>query len=820
MNLLHKRNTLAQAAVTLCLCGFFLISLNGVSAQCIDSFPYQENFDSGAGGWAASATGTAGWSLGTPNKSVINSAASAPNSWVTGPLFSNYGNNTSSHVESPCFDFSNLNNPVISLNVWWESEFSFDGAALSASTDGGTSWNVVGGFLDPVNWYTDNSVNGGFFGGPCDQGLGWSGQVTTGNGSQGWLTAQHLLNGLAGEPNVLLRICFASDFSSTSDGFAFDDIIIADAPNIDLGPDQSMCFGDTLILNACVPSAKDFQWNTSPVDTFCSKVAVSTNQYIVVVTDTLGFIVRDTINISVSSTFVNLPPDQLICPGDTFFLDAGNPNASHVWQPGNINSQTLEVSETGKYKVTVSDNVGCVKVDSIDIVVDFVPVVDLGEDTTICIGESIQLDAGASNPGTTYSWNFNNASTQTIIVSAPQQYVVVVTTIGNCVASDTMNLGVSLSPVVDLGPDRIECGDFSLNANNAGANFQWSTGESTQIINPPQPGTFWVKVTNQFDCAASDTVMVDQGTIPIVSLGQDKVICNGSGTILDLGNPGQTYFWSNGDTTQTTMVNTPGTYIGQVTNGDGCTAKDTVSVILSPLIVDLGQDLTICEGDSTPLDAGTTGQTYSWSTGESTPVIHPTTGGTYRVTVSDNFGCTARDTIVLTAQSDFDPDFSVSDSAVLYELVQFMDQSGGSPNTWHWDFGDGNTSDLQNPTHTYQSINTFNVCLTASDGVCTNTVCKDVTVDIFEGLEEMLGLEVAIYPNPSHGFFVVDLKMDKASTFTFELLDVNGKTLMKEEPGWIFHSHTEFHTQHLSEGLYLLKISAPEGSLYKKIFIQ
>ena len=819
MKLLRNWYNLLQTTAIQGLCVFLLFSGNSVYAQCIDTYPYKENFDSGAGGWTASGGGPTGWSLGTPNKSVINSAASAPNSWVTGPLFSNYGNNTSSYVQSPCFDFSNLDNPVISMNIWWEAEFSFDGAALAASTDNGATFNVIGGLLDPVNWYTDNSVNGGFFGGPCDQGLGWTGQISTGNGSQGWLTAQHLLDGLAGEPNVILRVCFASDFSSTADGFAFDDIIIADAPSIDLGPDQSMCFGDTLILSACVPSATTYQWNTSPVDTFCSKVAVATSQYIVVVTDTLGFIVRDTINISVSSTFVNLPPDQLICPGDTFMLDAGNPNASHLWQPGNINSQTLAVTQTGSYKVTVSDNVGCVKVDSIDIVVDFVPVVDLGADTTICIGESILLDAGASNPGTTYSWNFNNASTQTIIVSAPQQYIVVVTTIGNCVASDSMNLNVSLSPVVDLGPDRVECGDFSLNANNPGASFQWSTGANTQMINPPQAGTYWVNVTNQFNCSASDTVAITQGTIPIVDLGQDKVICNGSGTILDLGNPGQQYFWSNGETTQTTMVNSPGTIIGQVTNGDGCSARDTVQVILSPLIVDLGQDLLICEGDSTPLDAGTTGQTYNWSTGESTPIIYPTVGGSYHVTVSDNFGCVARDTIVLSAQTDFIADFSVTDTVDLYDMVQFTDLSTGNPSSWHWDFGDGTTSTQQNPIHEYQSINTFNVCLTVTEGVCTNTVCRDVIVDIFENLEEELGLEVNVYPNPSDGTFAVDLEMDKASDFQLELLDLNGKLIWQEKLGWIIQKHSEIHVNYLPEGIYLLKISAPEGSLYKKIFI-
>ena len=792
----------------------------GIHAQCINTFPYVENFDSGPGGWTASAPGATGWSLGTPTKSIINAPSSAPNSWVTGTLFSNYSNNANSHVTSPCFDFSNLSNPALSMNIWWESEFSFDGAVLAASTDSGMTFNVVGGFLDPVNWYNDNSVNGGFTGGPCNQGLGWTGQVGSGNGSQGWLTAQHLLDGLAGQASVILRICFASDFSTAGDGFAFDDIVIADAPVVDLGPNKSMCFGDSLVLNACVGSAQSYSWNTSPIDTFCTNTISATNQYIVVVTDTLGFIVRDTIDVFVSSTNVSLPPDQLICPGDTFFLDAGNPGATHIWEPGNIMTQTLNVSQTGSYKVTVSDNFGCVKVDSIDIVVDVVPVVDLGADTTICIGESILLDAGAGNPGTTYDWNFNGATTQTIIVSAPGLYKVDVITIGGCLEQDSMMLGVSLSPVIDLGPDRVECGTFTLDALNTGAAYLWSNNATTQTITTANSGTYWVRVTNSFNCFDTDTVQISLGSTPTVNLGPDRVICNGSTTTLDLGNPGQTYFWSNGDVTQTTVVGSPGLVIGQVTNGDGCSASDSVMVTLSPLVVNLGPDLTVCDGDSTMLDAGTLGQTYMWSTGEVTPVIYPTTGGTYIATVTDSANCVAKDTVVLTARPDFAADYSVTDSAVLYQTLQFTDMSGGNPNIWLWDFGDGNTSTLQNPMHAFQAVQVYQVCLTASDGVCTNTVCKDVEVSIFTDLEEELGLKLDLYPNPSKGTFKLEFQLDVAADIELAVLDTRGRALWQEIPGTRSFYSQQIAMPGIARGIYLFRMKIDGQDIFRKIIIR
>ncbi|MEZ4774923.1 MAG: PKD domain-containing protein [Bacteroidia bacterium] len=792
-----------------------------LQGQCVTSYPYLQNFDSGPAGWTASVSGITGWSLGTPAKSVINSASSAPNSWVTGGLNLPYTANNSSWVNSPCFDFSTLLNPAISMRIWWESEFSWDGAALLSSIDGGATWQVVGGLLDPVNWYTDNSVNGGQTGGPCGQLLGWTGRAATNTGSQMWVTAQHKLNGLAGKPNVRFRICFASDFSNQYDGFAFDDIIIADLPAVNLGPDTVICVTDTLVLDACVPSATDYQWTSSVADTFCTKSVVNSGFYIVIVKDTLGFIVRDTIQVSVSATNVQLPTAQLICPGDTITLNASNPWASHLWLPGNVQGQTLDVFQTGTYIAVVSDTFGCVSIDSVAITVDFVPNVDLGPDTTICIGESIVLDAGAANPGTNYLWNFGSASSQTIIVTAPGTYIVTVTTAAQCTTSDTMDLSVQLSPVVNLGPDRIECGEFSLNANNAGSTFLWSTGSNTQTITSTNAGQYWVSVTNVFGCANSDTVNITKGTIPIVDLGPDLVICNNQSTTISAGNPGSQYLWSTSATTQSITVNSPGEYSVQVTNADNCTSTDTVKVVLSPLTVELGSNFTICNGDSTLLNAGNTGNNYTWSTGATTPTIYITSGGTYSVTVSDTAGCTAQDVIIISGQANFVADFDITpDTSVLYQVMQFSDLSGGNPTSWLWDFGDGLTSTQKNPTHAYQSVDTFNVCLTVSDGICTNTVCQKLFVDIFAGLEEELGLKLNVYPNPNGGQFTVDISLENSENTELEILDLSGRILYQKSLGYVYTHNENVNLAKAAKGLYLLKLTVGGVDVYRKIMVR
>ncbi|MCB0397370.1 MAG: PKD domain-containing protein [Flavobacteriales bacterium] len=80
------------------------------------------------------------------------------------------------------------------------------------------------------------------------------------------------------------------------------------------------------------------------------------------------------------------------------------------------------------------------------------------------------------------------------------------------------------------------------------------------------------------------------------------------------------------------------------------------------------------------------------------------------------------------------PRFQFSDSCLTVNFIDFSAAGAGTNiTTWFWDFGDGNTSNLQNPTHTYAASGTYTVCLTivgvAADGTeCRDQICIDVTV--------------------------------------------------------------------------------------------
>ncbi len=197
----------------------------------VATFPYFQNFESGNGGWVAGGTASS-WALGTPAKPIINSAGSGTNSWITN-LTTTYNNNEQSFVQGPCFNFTSLAQPLITLKIWWNMENNFDKASLQSSIDGGATWQQVGAFGDPDNWYNNNSTSGPGVGGTYKE--GWSGRASSSNGSNGWVTAKHALTGLGGQSSVLLRIAFGTDGSGVDDGFAFDDVSIFESPAVDLG---------------------------------------------------------------------------------------------------------------------------------------------------------------------------------------------------------------------------------------------------------------------------------------------------------------------------------------------------------------------------------------------------------------------------------------------------------------------------------------------------------------------------------------------------------------------------------------------------------
>jgi PKD-like domain/Glycine rich protein/Secretion system C-terminal sorting domain len=138
---------------------------------------------------------------------------------------------------------------------------------------------------------------------------------------------------------------------------------------------------------------------------------------------------------------VALGADATYCASTV--LDAGNAGAAYSWNTGGT-SQTITVTATGLYQVSVTNSLGCTASDTINVTINALPAVTLGNDIVQC-GGSVVLDAGSN--GSTYFWS--DASTaQTLTVASSGAYSVTVTDANSCSNSDTIN--VTIHPAVNV----------------------------------------------------------------------------------------------------------------------------------------------------------------------------------------------------------------------------------------------------------------------------------------------------------------------------------------------------------------------------------
>ncbi len=835
------------------------------SSAVINSFPYLEDFENGKKGWfhrkiQGNFPNPAGlpstqvsyfpgvvvqdsWAFGTPTKTRIAGAHSGDSAWVTGGLSGNYPNQEHSYVMSPPFDFSSLDHPVIGLWINHDTELNVDGACMQSSVDSGKTWTRLGSANN--NWYNMRQAfsSPGRICSPANP-YAWGGW------SRGWKWVQHDLKHLAGKSSVVFRLVFASDFLQTipNQGFAFDDVAIVEKPSKDLGQDTVLCLGDQKVFNLGAVPHGSYSWQNSTIAPYNSQTyTVVTNPSGLTqsikgcVTDTLlGFEFCDTVLVHSS---LLIPPnitDSTFCEGDSIKYDLRNPGAMwswHAYDSASLNfgflhgMRTLVTDTSAVYIYAVFDNLGCRFSDTIEARLEKTPPIDLGLGDTVCIGQSRIFTAPNGPPGTSYEWRLNSLSTpfaytQTIFASAPGKYTVTLITPAQCKEKDSVSFGVVLAPVVDLGPDIQSCYALTLDANNAGSQFIWSTGATSQSLQVTPPFTGWVEVTNYLGCSARDSIVITEGTPPLVDLGGDQVLCDQSSILLDPGPQamGSIILWCTGLFQQSLQVVKPGQYCVKVTDTNGCIGTDTVKITRSGLKVDLGPDGFICDGKSLLLDAESPGATYSWNTGAQTPSIRVTSAGVYGVVLTDALGCVKSDSITVHLLPAYEAAIGISPAwAVAFgKPITFNStQNPAGTQSWKWDLGNGVKANGQTVTYTYPSVDTFTVCLIMSDGVCSDTVCEQAGNFLdFTGMEEKLGMSLGVYPNPSDGIFHFAAQLHSPSRLHIGIWDMEGKQII----GKAFEKSSNFHGSldltALPAGLYFMKIQSEKGSTFRKIMKQ
>lgn len=291
---------------------------------------------------------------------------------------------------------------------------------------------------------------------------------------------------------------------------------------------------------------------------------------------------------------------------------------------------------------------------------------------------------------------------------------------------------------------------------NTGGNpytYQWSpsTGLSNPnilnpVASPASTTTYTLTVTDECGTTTTDVVTVTVSPSPTVSLGPNVSNCNTNPVTLDAGNPGSSYLWCNGATTQTVQATSSGTYCVTVTNGAGCSSSDTVVVQLNtPPTANAGTDIAVCSGSSANLSATATGggvsYTYSWSNNVSgaSQSVTPAANTTYTITVTDNNGCSDTDDVAVSVNALPVASAGADDAICEGASAQLTGsgQSGTAPYTYSWSNG------VSGANQTVTPATTTTYTLTVTDvNSCAGT--DNVTITVNQKPTADAGTDVAV----------------------------------------------------------------------------
>lgn len=533
--------------------------------------------------------------------------------------------------------------------------------------------------------------------------------ATAGGGSDGYTYTWD--NGLGDGPTHDVTPDTSTTYSVTvTDAFGCADrdqatVIVNPLPSVDARPDTTVCQGEPVVLLA-IPSGGSganyqFLWDNGlgagPTHTVNPS---ADTDYAVILRDGNNCTATDT-----AKVFISLPPnviaepDTSICAGETVLLSAtangGAGGYTFSWDNGLGSGQTHTVSplQTTTYTVTATDENGCTATDQVTIMVNVLPTVDLGPDTSICIGEELFLFASATGGDGDYTFTWDNglASSQSQNVSPTvfTTYSVVLEDGNGC--TDTDSITVLVNPLPGIEIVSVNC-DPSLTTYRVEVQIESthtlsvSSGEvidngggSFSITNIPTGTDLLITITDpNLDCSSQETITAPDCSCPTdipppVSDG-DQSYCQGddipalSVTVpdtlsvnwFDADSGGQLLFQSS--TIYTPSA--PGTYYAEaflINNGCPSITRTAVNLTeLPPPPVSIIGDTIICAGETTTLTA-TGADTYLWSTDATSESIEAVQAGTYTVSGTDPNGCSATATVQVIISEPLEASFDNQD---------------------------------------------------------------------------------------------------------------------------------------------------------------
>ncbi len=506
-----------------------------------------------------------------------------------------------------------------------------------------------------------------------------------------------------------------------------------------------------------------------------------------------------------------------------------------------------------------------------------------------------------SAAGLSYNWYFSDgtSSTQKNPVKTFSSAGIKVATLSisdsstGCSSSKTDSFFVATSACAasftkTVSGLTVSFNNTSLNTNGSASGLQylWNFGDGTTstLKNPVKTyATSGVKVVllsisdSSQGCFATktDTIIIGASTgcqasflFPLV--GPLSIQCTSTSTNNNGTTSGLSYLWTFSDGTTAVGATVAKTFASagvkwvRLNIGDsatGCFASRTDSFMLTApsscaaSFTKTVSGLTVSfTNTSLNTNGSSTGLNYLWNFGDGTsstlknPVKTFSSGGPkiVQLSISDSSqGCsaTAYDSLFLVPPPPLcSASFVLAvDTTTPFHFFLLNTSIIRTTSTFYWSFGDGGSSTLMTPTHTYANFGIYYVCLTVADSICTSTYCDSIgmdstgkllkqgafgfqtldftTLSTATGIAEVGALpEYSIYPNPASADVHVDFNLKTATHITYQLTDITGKVVFSQTintpPGQ--HSET-IDIGSLKPSIYFLNIMSPEGSKNYKL---
>jgi PKD repeat protein len=162
-------------------------------------------------------------------------------------------------------------------------------------------------------------------------------------------------------------------------------------------------------------------------------------------------------------------------------------------------------------------------------------------------------------------------------------------------------------------------------------------------------------------------------------------------------------------------------------------------------------------------------------------------------------------------------DFSGNPQSGHFPLeVSFSDLTTGAVDTWKWYFGDGNTSYIQNPIHTYEDEGNYTVSLVSTGPGGMDSIAKTDYISVLVGISELIDGEILIYPNPASDFVNILVTGHRSQVTSLQLSSIEGRQIFQTETR---EEEIEIDVSDLEDGVYLLKIQMGNEIAVRKLVV-